>query len=354
MVNKTGLNWTSGHPADFDEVIERSADVLGVWVTGVLCILGVAGNCLSFVVLQRAFGSSPMFFVLRGLCVSDTAFLASVFVVQTLVNAHALPVSGLNLSVYRSRVQYLVWPMLMATQMSTVWLTVLVSGERFVAICYPLLSQVFCTMSNARTAVALVTVASLLFNVPRYFEFSMDMAKTSIGSDPIYRYLYSCVLYCLLLFVVPLLILLYLNVRLVLALRAGRRRWLHLQVRQRREQTLTNIPLAIVAIFFICGTPSLAVNVADSINPDAFGNYNNGIYVVIANLLVVLNSASNFVVYLFVGKRFRSQLTELMTGSCSRCCCCGCSTGCQRNPELRPYQGQLHLNHTKRYSSTNL
>lgn len=348
MANQTCLNWTSASPTDFDEVIERSTDVLGVWVTGILSILGVAGNCLSFVVLQRAFGSSPMFFVLRGLCVSDTAFLASVFVVQTLVNAHAIPVFGLSLSNYRSRVQYLVWPVLMATQMSTVWLTVLVSGERFVAICYPLLTPAFCTMSNARTSVALVTVASLLFNVPRYFEFSMDMHKTSIGSDPVYRYLYSGALYCLVLFVVPLLFLLYLNVRLVLALRAGRRQWLHLQVRQRREQTLTSIPLAIVAIFFICGTPSLAVNVADSINPDVFRNYNNSIYVVIANLLVVFNSASNFVVYLLIGTKFRSQLT----GPCGRCC--HCCTGCQRGPGRGPHQLQPHMNRIKCYSSTDL
>lgn len=298
------------------EMADKFIDVLGVWITGVVSLLGLGGNCLSFIVLQRAFGRSPMFFVLRILSISDSAFLVSVFTAQTVVNVHAYPVTGLELLSCRSHVQYLVWPIMMTTQMTTVWLTVLVSCERWVAICHPLQAAAICTLSKVRSAVAVITVTSIVFNIPRYFEFGVDMAKTSVGKDPVYRYLYTCVLYSLLLFFVPLLLLLFLNLRLVLALRQGKRQWQQLQYRQRREQHLTVIPLTIVVIFFIGGTPSLAVNVADSINPNLFLNHQNSSYIVTANFLVVLNSASNFVVYCLLGKTFRSKISEMLHCRC--------------------------------------
>ena len=151
-----------------DEVIPGVfIDVLGVWITGALSLLGVAGNGLSFVVLQRTFGRSPMFYVLRIMSLSDSAFLLTVFMAQTAVNLH--PITGLFevCFLYRGYVQFTVWPVLMTTQMTTVWLTVLVSCERYVAICFPLKAAYICTISKVRVSVVLIGVVSVLFNIPR-------------------------------------------------------------------------------------------------------------------------------------------------------------------------------------------
>jgi len=120
-------------------------------------------------------------------------------------------------------------------------------------------------------------------------------------------------------------------VRLVAALRRGRAEWLHLQSTQRREQTLTAIPLTIVLVFFFCGTPSLAVNVIDSVDPDLPGRYSSYVtLMVVANFLVVVNSASNIIIYCLVGSQFRNKLVETLAASCCRrrgaLCCCGEST----------------------------
>ena len=96
-------------------------DVVGIWITGCICLLGLTGNCISFVVLQRTFGSnSPMFYVLRAMSVSDAVFLLTVFTVQTAVNIHSGPSLLQTLYKYRGYVQYIVWPVLMTTQ---VWLS---------------------------------------------------------------------------------------------------------------------------------------------------------------------------------------------------------------------------------------
>jgi len=101
------------------DVQAMTNDVIGIWMTGCICLLGVAGNVVSFVVLKRAFGEqSPMFHVLRAMSVSDSVFLLAVFTVQSAVNASQY--FGLQHVVenFRGYVQYGVWPLLMTTQVS--------------------------------------------------------------------------------------------------------------------------------------------------------------------------------------------------------------------------------------------
>ena len=290
--------------------------VFGVWITGAVSIFGVTGNGLSFVALRKTFGrQSPMFYVLRILSVSDAVFLTANFVVQTMVN---LELSFVHQ--FGSQIQYVVWPVLMTAQMVTVWLTVLVSWERFIAICRPLEAATVCTLSKVRSIILIIFAVSIIFNIPRYFEYDLHMHKTIVANNFLYS-LYSGAFYSLLLYVVPLTLLLLLNVKLVCALKRSRDHWSEMQVNQRREQNLTVIPLTIVLVFFLCGTPSLCVNIADSVRPDLFGPSPNlpVVYVlVVANLLVAVNSASNFIIYCLLGKKFRTKVVEMFL--CSRCC----------------------------------
>jgi len=207
--------------------------------------------------------------------------------------------------------------------MSTVWLTVLVSCERYVAICRPLDVASVCTVSRVRRAVVAILFSSIVFNVPRYIEFQVDssgtrLEKTDVGHSWYFRYVYTCFLYSLTLFIAPLAALIFLNIRLVMALHKGRSEWIRLQYRQQREQSLTVIPLTIVVVFFLGGTPSLAVNVIDSIAPDISMTHTYFVsFMLVANFLVVVNSASNIIVYCLVGTKFRSKLIDMFR-------CLGC------------------------------
>ena len=293
-----------------------ATDILGIWVTGVFCLLGFTGNILSFIVLWRAFSSSPMFLVLRAVALSDAIFLFTVFLIQTVVNMYPYINALKWCSLHRGYVQFYMWPILMMTQMSTVWLTVLVSSERYVAICYPLQAASTCTIPKMRKAVLSIYIGSVLYNIPRYFEFYVtqegsSIGKTEVGTNVIYRYLYNCVLYSLMLFFIPLFCLVFLNIKLVLALRKGKKQWQSLQFRQKKEQNLTLIPLTIVLVFFVCGTPSLTVNIIDSLNSDIWAHPAFMVFMIVANFLVVLNSAANFIIYCLLGKKFRSKLLEL-------------------------------------------
>ena len=310
--------WDTGGATGNNTPIEEDesfTSITGIWVTGVCCILGLAGNILSFIVLFQAFKKSTMFLVLRSVIVSDIVFLLTVFITMTLVNVY--PYTGVLRTLHDSRgyVQFILWPILMMSQMTTVWLTVFVSVERYVAICFPLKVASLCTMSKVRGVIIAIFCISVVFNVPRYFEYEYlrsDLsAKTALGHSTVYRYLYTCTLYSLFLFLLPLSLLIFLNAKLILALRRGRRMWRTLQVKQRKEQNLTNIPLAIVVVFFICATPALAVNVIEAMHPNVGYSTEYVMFLVVANLLVVLNSATNFIIYCLLGRKFRTRLLQL-------------------------------------------
>ena len=315
-------NWSTHHIGTEFEYsgTDLLSDIVGVWITGVFCIMGLVGNIISFLVLSKAHGHSPMFFVLRAVAISDAVFLFGVFVLQSVVNIYHWTGVCKWCFLYRGYMQFSFWPILMITQMTTVWLTVLVSLERYVAICFPLNSATICTMSKVRKAVFLIYTTSILYNIPRYFEFKVDgegLKKTALGAHEVYRYLYAGVLYSLMLFFIPLLMLIFFNFKLVMALKEGKKQWETLQFRQKKEQNLTIIPLTIVLVFFICGVPSLAVNVLDSMNPYLLERPSYVVFLVIANLLVVLNSACNFIIYCLLGKKFRSKLIEMFHCKCA-------------------------------------
>ena len=183
---------------------------------------------------------------------------------------------------------------------------------------------------QVRKAVIITFVSAVLYNVPRYFEYEVVhfqeenvgvgiyvIDKTKMAHHIVYRYLYNGILYALVLFFIPLLLLVFLNFKLVWALQIGKKKWETLQFRQRKEQNLTIIPLCIVLVFFICGTPALIVNIIDSMDPYAVANTWFVIFMVIANLLVVLNSACNFIIYCLLGKKFRSQLVAMCKCRCT-------------------------------------
>ncbi len=68
----------------------------------------------------------------------------------------------------------------MIAQTGSVYLTLCVSIERYVAVCLPLRARSICTFGRARWFVLMIGLFALLYNIPRFWEVTWD---TSYYSD---------------------------------------------------------------------------------------------------------------------------------------------------------------------------
>jgi uncharacterized membrane protein YgcG len=155
-----------------------------------------------------------------------------------------------------------------------------------------------------------------------------------------YYDIYGFGLYLFLLYVGPLSMLIYMTVRLIQAIRYSRRRHLYRDSRSSNSRTwspsndctvaqsttpgavgssgdrnATVVLIIIVAVFIVCETPELVnklVNFSER-------KFENGIedfathtlrMSIVSELLMVVNSSVNFVIYVAFGRRFRRILRE--------------------------------------------
>ena len=145
---------------------------VNIYLVGAMCALGILGNVVSILVLgrERSIRKTTRF-LLQMLAVSDTAYLVACLAYQTA--GAVLELTDWAPAVVQRRWPYVevyAWPLASIAQTSTVWLVVLVTADRYVAICRPLHAPQYSTVSRSRTAVVAIWAVSVAYNVPRFFE----------------------------------------------------------------------------------------------------------------------------------------------------------------------------------------
>jgi hypothetical protein len=300
--------------------------IMGVWIPAIICLLGIIGNALALIVLARD-RHSVTFYSLKALSSTDLLLLVCAMLQQVIPMWCIINERRDTFCLNQGYVRVYTWPIICIAQMNSIWLTVLISAERFIAIIYPLRSVHTCTIRNLRMAVIIITVTSVIFNIPKFFEFVPDedtdpvhnvthivMGPTHLRSDPVYRYFYNTALYCLVIYAFPLTILTMLNLKIVNKIKKARRNWESLNRHQKREMKATVLPLVIVLVFFISGTQAFSAFALDAVFVD-FQPWLQ-VYTAIVNILVILNSALNFILMYVFGKKFRNMLRD--TFPCTR------------------------------------
>lgn len=94
---------------------------------------------------------------------------------------------------------------------------------------------------------------------------------------------------------------------------------LHRKERKLKSREATIVLLVVVLVFLICNAPSVALTLIEHISQD-FLQENRDFYAFardVINLLTVINSSANFVVYWIFGKEFRRELKSLL--KCEDC-----------------------------------
>lgn len=286
--------------------------VMGYVALVIIC-LGMVGNGLSMVVLTRKSMHTSTNCYLLALAIWDTAVILCTLLLMTLPTLsswfkdHVMPY-----------VVVIGYPLALTAQMSTLWLTVSFTVERYIAVCHPLQAVRMCTVARARVVIVAVSVVSILFNASRWFEYrlkfdqssnnrsTLSFEPTEFGKNDDYKQVYFLWLYLLVMFIVPLTSLTVLNIFLILAVRQSQIQRKDMNVRQSRENNVTMMLVSIIIVFIICQIPALIYNMAWAIDINTVEKSTGWkILSTFRNFMVTLNSCVNFILYCALGQRFR-------------------------------------------------
>ena len=320
------LNVTSPNTSSVDNT-NRFERVIELYVISILCFFGLIGNILSVIVLQRDRDRREALFLLQALAFADTFHL--------LVAVNRYPLKYLIQEVSYVSMQLIVYPLLKTTQAMTVWMMLLVTTDRYIYVCRPLVAHQLCNSRTRRILALLVFVLSFVYNIPRFFDSCLwtfqDKCTGKIYSRRVFTRAFSSVYYfdiyqtgayLLLIFIGPLPILIVLNYKLLTAIRRSRRRQrqyalCHMwqQPPHQSEANASIVLINVVIVFVICQTPELIFKILVIVD-----RWLPHVHVISANatldfstmseLLLVINSSVNFLIYCAFGRRFRHIMKE--------------------------------------------
>ena len=232
------------------------------------------------------------------------------------------------------------WPVCMMAHTMTIYLTVLVTFNRYCAICRPIQDYRSQSPKAVGRMVFFTLLFSILYNFPRFFEHhtisrvvvSQNSSNLSTGEPPVlvnlgdsltYQIIYSNIVYYPVMYILPLSCLTYLNAKLIQSLKALGRKKACLtggqatRIRSDNDH-ITLCVVVIVCVFIFCQTPALVNQIfwaALSNEQRQCGQF-HFYYTKVSDVLVVLNSSCNIVIYCLCGRRFRNIFLNTL-------CCCG-------------------------------
>ena len=313
-----------------DECTLLAQLVIYTVLAGSVCVLGLAGNAFSFVVLRRDHQTPVASFLLRALALMDSLFLGLWFVLFSVSSIFDYARLDQHSYKYWMFLRLYSYQFMFIGQTATIWCTVLIALTRFIAICIPYRATQLCNLQLVKKAVLCLCILSVVYNLPRFFDTSIfhvvdkdkyHFYRTSLGKSNLYQLLYLDIAYYIFSFVLPLLILAVLNTKLTIAYRHVQKRRRHLRGRtennpghkssQHSDPNITLVMIIVVLVFMLCNLPARVVQIVlryrdqECMTPE---------FVIkeVSNVLEVLNSSVNFIIYCVFRKQFRETLWRVL------------------------------------------
>lgn len=266
----------SAEGCDSDVGVEPGDQLFRFVVHGVLLngigAAGLLGNALSVLVLSRPQMRSSVNCLLVGLAACDTVLILTSVLLFGLTAV--FPYTGHMRYYYYHVCPHITpyaYPIANAAQTMSVYLTLIVTIERWVAVCHPFRAKALCTSSRARWYVLGTAAFALAYNAPKFFEAEVIQRFVDgelvycVTADLTFRtesyivvYIHS--LYMIVMYIVPFSALAALNACIVRQVRRAQAERARLSRVQRRELGLATMLLVVVLVFFLCNLLPLVTN----------------------------------------------------------------------------------------------
>ena len=299
-------------------IFYRDRFIMDAYIGVPLTVGGIVSNIIAFWTLGKLARQNATTFLLRGLSVADICVLLNFVALFCFRYADHLSPAIVN---HRQLSYFMIYlrPTRAIFIMVNVWTTVLVGINRYIALCRPLQAASLCTIGRVRKHMIYIVLVSIVSGIPPFLVFKFPGAWT-----PWYYYIYENGFIVIFRFLVPFPMLLFFFVRIIATLHVARRQQLGRHGGQQMTRKFTSMLLILLGVFFVCHVYIWIAHIIILLRPSSLHTdqrhvYGEFVYVfyvgVISDVIYMLNSSVNCIIYLVYIREFRS----LLCGRCTYC-----------------------------------
>ena len=225
-------------------------------------IFGITGNTISIRILHKLRTKNSSSLLLSVLAIWDSLTLVIRFSITTThflgyyITHTSMQYAGTFIYVYG-------YPCFQVANCQSTYVILLITVHRFIAICYPHLAAHYCSMTIAKKQLLVVTFAVFLIVLPIFLinEVGSKTGRlktvyyveyTSIGQNQIFHIVYPGVIFMVLAFFGPLLVLFVLVVYLIRAVKLANKNRANMSSNPAALQDVTKMLVPVVIVFIVC------------------------------------------------------------------------------------------------------
>ncbi|XP_075701458.1 putative G-protein coupled receptor 142 [Rhinoderma darwinii] len=266
----------------------------------ILLGLGLPVNILTAVALSKLASRTKKssYFYLLALTTSDILtqiFIIFVgFILQTAILHRKVPNAFIHM----------VSVLEFSSNHASIWITVILTMDRYVALCLPLQYRSLSYPERTRRIIVSVFLASFVTGIPFYW-------WSDVWRDPRTPGLLDRVLkwvHCFIIYFIPCTFFFLINSVIILRLR---RKSETKRYKVRIGKT-TAILIGITTVFAVLWAPRTIVIIIHMYVSSVHKDWRVHLAMDIGNMLALLNTAVNFFLYCFVSRRFRDMVREIL------------------------------------------
>lgn len=272
---------------------------------------GLLGNAISAFIYSRKSMLSSLNVYLCALAASDTTIILTAFFLFFL---ESMRKRSLIFSKIYATLAPVTFPLGSTAQSLSVFLTVTAAVDCFILVTMsPSSKKRFCSVSRSLQVLAFIVTLAVLYNSPHMFEIrvidcwslqfweeSVDVCPTDLRVNETYFKIYYAWMYSIVMAVGPVTLLIILNTTIVITVRGS-------QPQLDGDSDVITLVL-VVCLFVSCNVLPLTVNFLELLL-----SIENSYLIDLSNLMVVVNSSCNFLIYYAFGSRFRRTLQEYIS-----------------------------------------
>ncbi len=303
----------------YENFYETARFVTGLICYPIICFYGLIGNILILVVLAQKSMDTSTNVYLSAMAVSDIVKMVNdLLYFLTILLYHTNPVAGNKCFGYLYPYAHFFFNMSVCVSS---WLTVSVAVERYLLVCHPIRSKTVISIAKAKVISIVCFVIMTAVAIPSALRYEtidktvfqdgkniteLDVVLTSLWKENTFLMSSYNWLQSLLRSIIPLFILAVMNAFIINALRKTRA-----SKRNNSRNKITIMLIVVIIFFLICIIPDAVMSAFFNLGYAEVQNFLVRGVREITDMLLAINAAINFTLYMIFNKIFRDQFMAL-------------------------------------------